>query len=449
MPFELEETRRLDQVTELRVPALELVVVDGPSRGARAEVVGGLARVGTAEGATLRLDDRAVSRIHCEIRVEGPRIVLRDLGSTNGTFVDAVRVRDADIPAGTVVRVGDSTFRVEAKGTQGILALSEKTELGELVGASVAMRAVYAVLERAARTDTTVLVVGETGTGKDVAARSLHALSPRAKGPFVPVDCGAIPENLIESELFGHVRGAFTGAVANRRGAFEEAHGGTLFLDEIGEMPLAMQAKLLRALETRTIRRVGAAQPTTVDVRIVAATNRPLARAVNEGLFREDLYYRLAVVEITMPALRARPEDIPILAQRFYERLAGAGKALPAGFIAQLRARAWPGNVRELRNHVERAVALGLLEADDAPPPSAASPLPTGIESIVPLDRPLKDARDAWTSAFEVVYVRAMLERTGGNVTKAAERAGVSRRFLQRTIARLGLRTGDADDADE
>jgi DNA-binding NtrC family response regulator len=159
---------------------------------------------------------------------------------------------------------------------------------------------------------------------------------------------------------------------------------------------------------------------------------------VNEGLFREDLYYRLAVVEITMPALRARPEDIPILAQRFYERLAGAGKALPAGFIAQLRARAWPGNVRELRNHVERAVALGLLEADDAPPPSAASPLPTGIESIVPLDRPLKDARDAWTSAFEVVYVRAMLERTGGNVTKAAERAGVSRRFLQRTIARLG-----------
>jgi transcriptional regulator with PAS, ATPase and Fis domain len=269
----------------------------------------------------------------------------------------------------------------------------------------------------------------------------------------VPLDCGAIPENLIESELFGHVRGAFTGAVSTRIGSFEEANGGTLFLDEIGEMPLAMQPKLLRAIESRTIRRVGAPGVTPVDVRIIAATNRSLARSVNEGTFREDLYYRLAVVEVNLPALRARREDIPLLAQRFLQQLAPEGAA-PLGddFLEMLKRRAWPGNVRELRNFLERAVTLGQLPSG----PSAAAVvdvLPPGIERIVPLHLPLKEAREAWMQAFESIYVRSMLDRTKGNLSRAAELAGVSRRFLQRLVARLGLREsaarGTEDEADE
>jgi transcriptional regulator with PAS, ATPase and Fis domain len=451
-----DETRRVvPNGRTMQVVTVELAVVDGPSRGATYRVTGPIARVGTAEGSHLRLADPTVSRLHCELSVRPDGVTLRDLGSTNGTFIGDVRVHEVEVKSGTAVRVGASVFRVETGDSPSFLALSDRTELGELVGGSVEMREVYAVIERAAPADTTLLIQGETGTGKDVAARAVHALSRRAAGPFVPVDCGAIPENLIESELFGHVRGAFTGAVSNRKGAFEEAHGGTLFLDEIGELPLAMQPKLLRALESRTIRPVGAGQGIPVDVRIIAATNRQLARCVNDATFREDLYYRLAVVELTLPPLRARREDIPRLANRFYERLVGPAPAaaLAQDFVEPLLHRAWPGNVRELRNFIERAVTLGQARtgAGAAPPAlgATAGVLPAGIERIVPLHRPLKEARDAWMEAFESIYIRAMLDATGGNLTRAAERAGVSRRFLQRTIARLGLRDRAVDDDDD
>jgi transcriptional regulator with PAS, ATPase and Fis domain len=426
-------------------------VIDGPSRGLRVRVDGGKARIGTAEGSTLRLADRAVSRIHCELDVHEHVVTLRDLGSTNGTFVADVRVRDADVRVGAAIRCGATTFMIEALKEPTFLAISEREEFGELVGKSFEMRRVYAVLERVAATGSTLLVQGETGTGKDVVARSVHAASPRASGPLVPVDCGAIPENLFESELFGHVRGAFTGALSNRVGAFEEAHGGTLFLDEIGEMPLAMQAKLLRAIETRRVRPVGATKETEVDVRIVCATNRTLAEMVNEGTFREDLYYRLAVVDVTLPPLRARREDIPALAQHLHARMSGKKDTLPAAFVEALAARAWPGNVRELRNAIERAVTLGQVDAASRLPAAAStatSILPPGLSSIVPLHLPLKDARLAWTNEFEAIYVKAMLEKTNGNVTRAAEAAGVSRRFLQRMVARLGLRTDGADSDD-
>jgi len=445
MSFTDETERAHGRAPLVAVPSVTLTVIEGPSRGATAALRGGTLRVGSAEGCALRLTDRRVSRVHCELLVAGSALALRDLGSTNGTFVEGLRVRDADLVPGAVVRVGDSAFRVDIDATPAMVAISTRTEFGELLGASLEMRMLYATLERAAPTDATVLILGETGTGKDVVARSLHAASNRRKGPFVPVDCGAIPEHLIESELFGHLRGSFTGAVANRKGAFEEAAGGTLFLDEIGEMPLAMQPKLLRALETRTVRRVGADKVTPVDVRIVAATNRTLATAVNQGLFREDLYYRLAVIEVALPPLRARIDDVPLLAQQFYERFAGAGKQLTPEFLSMLKARSWPGNVRELRNYLERAVTLDVATAAQGTPASSG-PLPQGIESLIPLQLPLKEARDAWMSAFESVYVRAMLARTGGNVTRAAEQAGVSRRFLQRTLARLGLGVDDGDD---
>jgi transcriptional regulator with PAS, ATPase and Fis domain len=358
-------------------------------------------------------------------------------------------VRDADVRVGAAIRCGGTTFMIEAVGEPTFLPISDHESFGELVGKSFEMRRVYAALERIAQSSSTLLVQGETGTGKDVVARSVHAASSRAAGPFVPVDCGAIPENLFESELFGHVRGAFTGALSNRAGAFEEAHGGTLFLDEIGEMPLAMQAKLLRAIETRRVRPVGAPKELDVDVRIVCATNRTLAEMVNEGTFREDLYYRLAVVDVTLPPLRARREDIPALAQHLYAKVSGKNDALPSSFVASLSSRAWPGNVRELRNAIERAVTLGQIT--DAEPAtghvSGATVLPAGLASVVPLHLPLKDARLAWTNEFESIYVRAMLEKTSFNVTRAAELAGVSRRFLQRMMARLGLRSAtDADD---
>ncbi|MBK6690734.1 MAG: sigma 54-dependent Fis family transcriptional regulator [Myxococcales bacterium] len=451
-PMPMDKTERVAQelAGRERVLSVELVVVEGPSRGERAVVPASGARVGSGAGTDLTLADRTVSRLHCEVFVRGDSIVVRDCESTNGVVVDGIRFRDAEVPAGSVVRVGESAFRVEVGDEPMLVPVSERGEFGELLGASLEMRRVYSALERIAPTDSTLLVTGETGTGKDVVARSLHAASRRHAGPFVPVDCGAIPEHLVESELFGHVRGAFSGAVSNRRGVFEEASGGTLFLDEIGEMPVALQPKLLRALETKSVRRVGANTATPIDVRVVAATNRPLAKAVNEGTFREDLFYRLAVFEVRLPPLRARRDDIPLLAARFYEKLGGVGE-LPQAYVEALQQRAWPGNVRELRNALERAVAFGPTTGTPATQAAASAKraLPAGIEAIVPLHLPLKEAREAWLEAFESIYVRAMLEKTGGNVSRAAELSGVSRRFLQRTLARLGLRAAEADGDDD
>jgi transcriptional regulator with PAS, ATPase and Fis domain len=439
----------------LRILSVELAVVDGPSRGRRVALTDGVARVGAAPGNQLRLTDPTVSRVHCEIRVRPDGILVRDCGSTNGTYVEGVRVREGEVRPGAIVRVGASAFRVESSGGEAFLPVSDRVSFGECVGASIEMRRLYSTLERVAPTTSTVLIEGETGTGKDVVARSLHAASPRASGPFVPIDCGAIPVTLIESELFGHVRGAFSGAQTDRRGVFEEADHGTLFLDEIGELPIHVQPKLLRAIEARAVRRLGSNVERPIDVRIVAATNRSLARCVNEGTFREDLYYRLAVVEVTLPPLRARRDDIATLARHFYERL-GGGPALTPEFIATITGRGWPGNVRELRNFIERSVSLGLVAESSSPAGGAARPRDAlakdALEALVPLHLPLKEARDAWTESFESIYVRSLLKKTGGNLTRAAELAGVNRRFMQRLVARLALGSsatldpGDDDD---
>ncbi|HEY3667047.1 MAG TPA: sigma 54-interacting transcriptional regulator [Polyangiaceae bacterium] len=436
-------TQVMEQPAKLEYPRIELVVVEGPDTGVWHSLDLTGVRIGTAPSNELPLRDRTVSRFHCEVRIARGVAQLIDSGSTNGTFVDGVRVRDAELSAGCKIRLGATVLLVSASGERALVELSPRHRFGGVLGVSVEMRRLYAILEKIAPTDTTVLIQGETGCGKELVARAIHDTSPRAQQPFVVVDCGAIAENLIESELFGHVRGAFSGAVSDRRGLFEEANGGTLFLDEIGELPPALQPKLLRVLEGFEVRRVGSNSSKRVDVRIVAATNRPLAESVNAGTFREDLYYRIAVVELLLPPLRARRDDIPLLAQHFFRRYAGDNESLPEDLVASLASRAWPGNVRELRNFIERSVSLGFK------PPVENSGLAQGVahatrlEDVVPTHLPLKDARVAWTEQFEILYVKALLEKTAGNVTRAAELAGVNRRSLQRLIASLGLRSDD------
>ncbi len=440
-----DSTTVLERQATSKVLSAELIVVQGPDTGERFKLTEGVARIGTAPSNDLRLTDPTVSRIHTELRLADNGILVRDAGSTNGTFIDGLRVVEATVGAGATIHIGATTVRVEFGEEPTFTEVSPKDSFGDLLGASIDMRRVFAILERVAESNATVLLQGETGTGKDVAARAIHAASARAEGPFVAVDCGAIAETLIESELFGHVRGAFSGAVADRAGAFEAAHGGTLFFDEIGELPLPLQPKLLRCLETHEVRRVGSNTSRAVDVRIIAATNRHLPAEVNSGAFREDLYYRLAVVTIELPPLRARREDVVLLAKHFYQAFRGANVDLPTSIIATLVSREWRGNVRELRNFIERNVSMG--SPSSPPPPMDQARAGLGpLEALVPTDLPLREARDWWVDQFEAAYLRAVIQKAGGNVTRAAELAGVNRRHFQRMMIRVGLRPPAGDD---
>jgi DNA-binding NtrC family response regulator len=446
----LPETRThsLSSVSTLETQSFEVVVQGGPDRGKRFSATQGRARLGCGAGNDLVLSDSMISRIHCELSPGEGGLKIRDCGSKNGTFVDGVPIIEARLLPGAIIQMGETSLRVEFGDAPVAVQISPHDRFGPLIGASPEMRRIYTILERVGPTERTVLIQGETGTGKELVARALHEASKRAEGPYVPVDCGAIAENLIESELFGHVRGAYTGANNDRAGLFEQAAGGTLFLDEIGELPLSLQSRLLRAIEAREIRRLGSNKSTPIDVRIVAATHRNLYRAVNDGLFREDLYYRLAVVELRIPPLRARREDIPALAAHFYQRYAD-GEAMPEAWGAALQQRSFPGNIRELRNFIERSIALGWT-------PSHASSLSgesggtaaSGAQAYAgqthpshgkrndsPLSLPLKEARLAWSERFEIEYLEALMVRSDGNVTRAAELAGINRRTLQRMLA--------------
>jgi transcriptional regulator with PAS, ATPase and Fis domain len=435
-------TQVIEPTGRLELDGVDVVVVEGPDRGVSRRLGPGGMRVGTGAASDLPLTDRTVSRLHCLLQFVGKTIRVSDSGSTNGTFVDGVRVFAAELAAGARLKVGETVLSVSPSGGERVqVELSARHRFGDVIGASPEMRRLYSILEKVAPTDSSVLIQGETGTGKELVARGIHDGSPRAKAPFVVVDCGSIAENLIESELFGHVRGAFSGAVSDRRGLVEEASGGTLFLDEIGELPPALQPRLLRVIETFEVRRVGGNTSKRVDVRIVAATNRPLAPSVNDGSFREDLYYRLAVVELHLPPLRARREDIPLLAEHFFRRYAGDKEPLPPELLSSLKSRAWPGNVRELRNYMERSVSLGYSAQGGTNATNAAAALPADPAApVVPIHLPLKDARAAWTEQFELVYVKALLAKAEGNVTRAAELAGINRRSLQRLIVSLGIR---------
>ena len=440
-------THVLRRVSTLALASVELRVTAGPDEGRTFEIADASARVGTGTGGAnaLVLTDPSVSRIHCEVSAAPGGIHVVDLDSTNGTFAGGVRIKDAVVPPGATLTLGATNLLVSLGEESVHLRLSDASQFGRVLGSSVAMRRLFAVLERAAPSDNTILIEGETGTGKEIVARSIHEASPRRDGPFVVVDCGAIAENLIESELFGHVKGAFTGASGDRRGLFAEANGGTLFLDEIGELPLSVQPKLLRALESREVRRVGDNRAQPIDVRVVAATHRPLSRRVNEGTFREDLYYRLAVIELHIPPLRERREDIPLLVRHFHERATGVGEAFPPDLVTSLVGREWPGNARELRNYVERIACLGVeMLGERRPAPAEASP--AVVESLVSMHLPFKEARDEWLDRFDAAYLTNLLRRTNGNVTRAAALGGLNRRTLQRLMATLNLRGTDEDE---
>ncbi len=413
--------------------------------GARPIVVGAHAQC------DLVLVDPQVSRRHAELTITtdgGVRI--KDLGSTNGTWWQGTRIADVVVPSGATVKFGGTPVRIGAADAPS-LPPSERDHFGAMAGNSLAMRELFAVLEMAAPTDATILIEGESGTGKELAARAVHDASPRSQGPFVVVDCSAISEQLVDSHLFGHVKGAFTGAERERKGAFVEASGGTLFLDELGELPLASQAKLLRVLEAQTVQPVGADRPVAVDTRVVAATHRNLARMVEAKSFRFDLFYRLAVVHVALPPLRDRLEDLPHLIATFYERRGGKPGPIDGDNLDKLRRHAWAGNVRELRNVLERAWALsgpnaafrGLRLWLD---PGAAQQAASG--EVVDTSLPFKEAKERWNDQFERRYVAMVWERNSQNVTHAADHAGLSRRHFRELLYKHALVERPRDDSD-
>lgn len=427
------------QLTRLRRPAaVEWTDSTGPHR----LPLTGTMVVGTAEGVPLRVVDARVSRLHAELTLDDGGVWLRDLGSTNGTWVDSVRVDRVRLEQDGRFRLGslDVAVRFDAPTK---IALWPQDRLGSLLGRSDAMRELFMQLTKVAASDASVLIHGETGTGKELVAQELHAASRRASKPLVVVDCASLPENLLEAELFGHARGAFTGAVAARTGSIEAAEGGTVFLDEVGELPLSMQPKLLRVLESKSVRRVGENEARPVNVRFVCATHRDLEAMVAQGQFREDLFFRLAVLPLHVPPLRARPEDLDLLLTHF---LAGReGVPIDGATKDLLRGQRWPGNVRQLKGFAERVAALGLeravsmlkgVEVTREPPRPAA---PVGNPLEVDLGMPFKDLRERWVDHLEREYLKGLISKVGRNAGALSDSAGLDRSYINRLLKKHEL----------
>ncbi len=445
----------------VRIRRVRLDVLTGPDKGLTRDFEDPVLRIGARKGSDLVLADSKVSGIHCEIRLDERGYRLRDMDSTNGTHVGGYRINDIYISPGTVIHIGSTKIRFNPLGDSVEVPLSAVETLGGIVGQSVLIREMFARLEKVAQADATVLITGETGTGKELVAEAIHEHSKRKDGPFVVLDCGAIPQNLIESELFGHERGAFTGATHTYAGAFERADGGTVFLDEIGELPLGMQPKMLRVLERKEVRRIGGSKVTSTDIRVVAATNRDLGVEVNRGRFREDLYYRLAVARIHVPPLRERREDIPLLIEHFMSITPGGeGTSLDPGTVELMMKHDWPGNVRELRNVIERAVLLsdhtsggirlsktaigGRMSPSRYRSPSSSDATPSSttgdtLAVIVDTSTPFKLAKQALVEEFERRYIGRLLEQHDGNISAAARAAGIDRMSIHKMLHRLGI----------
>jgi DNA-binding NtrC family response regulator len=431
--------------------AFRLRVVGGPDQGKDLVLDAGTTLVGSHTDNDLVLTDPTVSRHHLEIKLRRDGIEVRDLDTTNGTRHGGVKIGQIVLTDATRLRLGKHT-EVDVEPVDRAIEMPAWTadRFGDVIGTAPPMQRLFALLARAAATDATIMLSGETGTGKEALADALHRASPRRGGPFVVVDCGAIPHELIGSELFGHAKGAFTGATSDKRGLIEAASGGTLFLDEIGELALDLQPQLLRVLDRRQVRRVGETHAIDVDIRVVAATHRDLRAMVKAGEFREDLYYRLAVVAAVIPPLRERKSDIPALAAWFAER-AGRGRFAPSpALLAQLERHGWPGNVRELRNVVDRALSLGDAGAlGEAHAPPVAPPQVTTSSGTNPgaerpttadvLELPFKEAKAALVESFERDYLVALLARHRGNISRAAAEAGIDRNYIHRLVKKYDL----------
>jgi DNA-binding NtrC family response regulator len=424
------------------------VVIKGPDRGESAPLRDKPIVFGSAPSCDLVLTDKTVSRRHLLAVREGQDVILRDQGSTNGSFIQGSRFKEITIGYGAEVKVGRTLLKYLPEEEVVEPEVSDSDMFGSLVGRDTKMRRLFKLLEDVAKNDATVLIEGETGTGKELIAEEVHNHSHRKDGPFVVFDCGAVPRELIESALFGHVKGSFTGAIADRKGAFAEAHGGTIFLDEIGELPLELQPALLRALDKKAVRRVGANGYEKVDVRIVAATNRDLRAEIAQKTFREDLYYRLAVIRVALPPLRERGGDIPILVEHFVKQFSsGRDVKIAPEDMARLQRHSWPGNVRELRNVIERACVLSKgdsLNLDDAFTESSAPAL--GIRT----DLPFKEAKGQLVELFEREYIVDLMRRHKMNLSAAAREAQIDRKHLRELIRKYGLDPrGDLGGSDE
>jgi transcriptional regulator with PAS, ATPase and Fis domain len=420
------ETAALDESARL-----EVEIRSGSGAGRRILTQGPEALIGTLAECEVRLEDDTVSRKHAKLSALAQGILLTDLESKNGTRVEGVPVREALLDDGDEIIAGETHLRVARRARIEPVAVER---FGDYATANSAFKAALAKLRKVAAGETTVLFEGETGTGKELLARAVHASSRRAQGPLVVVDCGSISANLLESHLFGHKKGAFTGAIDDHLGAFEEASKGTLFLDELGELPLDLQPKLLRALEARTVRPLGTNQDRPVDVRIVAATNKRLDEMVKEGRFRADLFYRVAVYRVAVPPLRERPEDVAVLVEHYAATLGGAGLSIGPGVFALLSGYDWPGNARELRNVIQRAIAVSdgrSIRPDDIFPGEAAEAPETPAT--------FHEAKESVIHAFERRYVEALLARAEGNVSRASREAGLSRNALYSLMKRAGI----------
>jgi transcriptional regulator with GAF, ATPase, and Fis domain len=449
-----------------------LAVIAGPGSGTRRMIDEEEIRIGKAPGNHLTLPDPTVSRFHCVVEQTPRGLLLRDLGSFNGTQVGGCWVESAYLSPQVPIQMGNSILQVFLGESEGP-GPDARASGPRLLGTSPAIQSVLAVLPRLAQSQATVLLEGETGTGKTLLAELIHRMGARSGGPFVVVDCGTLAPTLIESELFGHERGAFTGASDRRLGAFESAQGGTVFLDEIGELPLELQPKLLRAIEEHTIRRVGSSISIQLDVQVVAATNRDLRRAVARGEFRSDLYYRLEAVCLRVPPLRERREDIPQLIEHFCRRTRAD---IPDDLLERMKQSfvtgAWPGNIRELRNAVERAVLLPSLAFDklesnqsqlhnqlpeEVERASRTDPVVQVVMSDLPPDpaeagepapsqfqMPFRAAKEGAIEIWEKTYFRALMRLCEGNISRAARLVQVDRSHLRDLLRRHQIPAGDS-----
>ena len=437
-----------NQENLFRVRRTKLLVISGPLQGREFVLNRDTFTVGSGAHNDLTIADSTVSKRHCEIVVEQSGYLIRDLDSTNGTFVQGVRVSSAHLAPGSEIQLGKTRIVFCPLQDAADIPLSRNEAFGGMIGRSVPMRRIFYLAETYSPADVTVMITGETGTGKEILAEEIHNHATRRDKPFIVIDCAAISKELIESELFGHVKGAFTGANADRQGAFELADGGTVFLDEIGDLSPDLQPKLLRVLEKREIRRVGCNKVRKINVRIISATNRNLAHEVNEGRFREDLYYRLSVVHLELPPLRRRREDVPLLVKRFLTDLHGADALSQLTDFDRtmdiLKRHEWPGNVRELRNLIELAfyserrpvdlsafLSLGNLRAGRKP---------SEPEANFSTDKPFKDAKNDLIEEFEKTYLNDLLARNKQNISRSAREAGIERAYLQRLIRKYGMR---------